>query len=153
MAGSGGLSTTGSDAPAGKKAKITPDGTAIPPRGAPRRVVKVIKAANKIEDKPYEWGGGHAQWRDDGYDCSGAVSFALRGGDFVDYAFPGLEFDTWGRKGTGEWITVYASSGHIFMTVAGLRWDTGYNDGGDGPDWSTEMRPLGGFKARHPNGF
>ncbi len=148
-AGSGGLSATGSDAPTGKKAKIANDGTAIPPRGAPPRVVRVIRAANKIEDKPYLWGGGHGRWNDKGYDCSGAVSYALHGGGFIDSQFPGVDFDTWGRKGTGKWISVYASSDHIYMTVAGLRWDTSYTEG-DGPGWSAQPRPNGGFDVRHP---
>ena len=39
------------------------------------------------------------------------------------------------------------------MVVAGLRFDTGYNDGdSDGPDWSTKMRPGSGYTARHPEG-
>jgi hypothetical protein len=153
MAGSGGVSTTGSDAPKGAKAKIASNGDAIPPAGAPRKVVQVIEAANQIDDKPYLWGGGHAQWHDKGYDCSGSVSYALHGAGFVDSAFPGLDFSSWGKKGTGQWITVYASSTHFFMTVAGLRFDTGYHDGASGPRWSADPRTTSGFKARHPNGY
>ena len=26
---------------------------------------------------PYKYGGGHGQWEDSGYDCSGSVSYAL----------------------------------------------------------------------------
>jgi hypothetical protein len=40
------------------------------------------------------------------------------------------------------------------MVVAGLRFDTGYNDSdSDGPDWSTKMRPSSGYTARHPKGL
>src|SRR5919109_453805 len=77
-ADSGGVGTYGSDAPHGTKAKLLEDGTAVAPKGAPERVVKIIKAANKIEDAPYRYGGGHASWKSKGYDCSGAVSYALR---------------------------------------------------------------------------
>lgn len=153
MAGSGGIPTAGSDVPRGGKARINKDGDAIAPAGAPPRVVRVIKAANKIDDKPYVWGGGHAKWNDKGYDCSGATSYALHGGGFVDSAFPGLDFSRWGKRGKGRWITVYASPGHFFLTVAGLRFDTGYHDGASGPRWSADPRPTNGFVARHPNGY
>jgi hypothetical protein len=153
MAGSGGIPTAGSDVPRGDRARINSSGDAVPPAGAPRRVVEVIQAANQIDDKPYLWGGGHAKWHDRGYDCSGATSYALHGGGFVKEAFPGLDFSSWGQKGKGQWITVYASPDHFFLTVAGLRFDTGYHDGASGPRWSTEARPTAGFKARHPVGF
>src|SRR3954465_3849859 len=118
MAGSGGIPTSGSDTPTGDTARINSDGDAIPPKGAPRKVVKGIEAANEIDTKPSLWGGGHAKWHDKGYDCSGATSYALHGAGFVDSAFPGLDFDSWGKKGKGQWITVYASPDHFFLTVA-----------------------------------
>ena len=40
---------------------------------------------------------------------------------------------SWGEAGQGQWITSYANSGHSYLVVAGLRFDTGYNDGGSGP--------------------
>ncbi len=66
------------------KARLLPTGELIPPASAPPRVVAVIEAANKIRTKPYIWGGGHGRWWDKGYDCSGSVSFALHGGEFLD---------------------------------------------------------------------
>ena len=30
----------------------------------------------------------------------------------------------WGERGRGDWITVYANSGHAYMVVAGIRFDT-----------------------------
>ena len=69
-------------APAGK-AGINSNGTATAPSNAPPVVKAVIAAANKIIDKPYIYAGGHATWNDDGYDCSGAVSYALHGGNLL----------------------------------------------------------------------
>ena len=48
----------------------------------------MIAAANKIRTKPYIFGGGHARWWDSGYDCSGSVSFALHGGNFLESPLP-----------------------------------------------------------------
>jgi hypothetical protein len=134
------------------KAKIAKDGTAIPPSDAPRKVVRVIKAANKIEDKPYRYGGGHGSWKDNGYDCSGAVSYALHGADLLDAPLTSSGFNNWGKKGKGEWITVYGNSGHAYAVIAGLRWDTSMT-AGDGPGWSKQMRSSRGFKATHPKGL
>ena len=74
------------------------DGTAIAPDNAPDVVKRVIMAGNEIAKFPYKWGGGHGAWRDNGYDCSGSVSFALAGagllgrpltsGLFMNYGAP-----------------------------------------------------------------
>ena len=130
------------------KAKIAKDGTAIPPSDAPAKVVKAIEAANKIEDKPYKWGGGHGSWKDKGYDCSGAVSFALKAAGLVDTPLDSSGFMSWGKNGKGDWITVYSNSGHAYAVIAGLRWDTSMTSG-DGPGWSKEMRSSSGFKVRN----
>ena len=57
-----------------------------------------------------------------------------------------------GRARPGQWITSYANSGHSYLVVAGLRFDTGYNNAGSGPRWSEKMRPDGGYTVRHPQG-
>jgi cell wall-associated NlpC family hydrolase len=150
-AGSGGIATEGTDVPTGE-ATLRDDGTAIAPSDAPPRVEKVIEAANKIEDKPYRYGGGHGKWRDKGYDCSGAVSFALHGGDFLSSPLPSSAFESWEKRGKGEWITVYANGGHAYAVIAGLRWDTSMTPG-NGPGWSEQMRSKRGFAVRHPRGF
>jgi hypothetical protein len=133
--------------PAGD-ARLAKDGTAIPPADAPRKVVKAIEAANEIEDKPYKWGGGHGSWKDKGYDCSGAVSYALRAAGLVDTPLDSSGFMSWGKRGKGDWITVYSNSGHAYAVIAGLRWDTSMTSG-DGPGWSKEMRSSSGFKVRN----
>jgi hypothetical protein len=113
----------------------------------------VIEAANRISDKPYIWGGGHGAFEDDGYDCSGAVSYALNGGGLLDSPMDSTGFTVYGAPGGGNWITTYAYSGHMYAVIAGLRFDTGGTGGGNGPRWSTIMRETSGFVARHPSGF
>jgi len=128
-------------------------GRAIAPVDAPAAVKRVIAAANRIRTKPYVWGGGHGRWWDRGYDCSGAVSYALRGGDFLDSPLPSGPMERWGRPGGGRWISVYANAGHAYAVIAGLRWDTSGNSSGTGPRWHTEMASASGFVARHPAGY
>jgi hypothetical protein len=136
------------------KARLLKNGVVIPPKSAPGRIKAVIAAANKISRKPYIYGGGHARWWDKGYDCSGAVSFALRGGKFLDSPLPSGPMAKWGDSGEGRWITVYTNPGHAYAVIAGIRWDTSGDSGGEtGPRWHDELRDNKGFAARHPTGF
>lgn len=138
-------------APAGAAALVR--GRAIAPLDAPTAVKRTIAAANKIRTKPYIWGGGHGRWWDRGYDCSGAVSYALRGGAFLESPLPSGPMERWGSPGTGRWITVYANAGHAYAVIAGLRWDTSGNSSGTGPRWHADMASSAGFVARHPPGY
>jgi hypothetical protein len=154
----GGLTSTTPEvaeptAPAGKA--ILVNGRAVPPVDAPPAVKRVIAAANKIRTKPYIYGGGHGRWWDAGYDCSGAVSFALHGGDFLSSPLPSGPMEGWGSPGQGRWITVYANGGHAYAVIAGLRWDTAGNNSGTGPRWHKSLRAAAGgpFAARHPDGY
>jgi peptidoglycan hydrolase CwlO-like protein len=135
----------------GERAMLV-DGEAVAPADAPLVVKAVIEAANEINDKPYIWGGGHGSFVDDGYDCSGAVSYALHGGGLLSSPLDSGGLTSWGEPGAGNWITVYANYGHVYLVVAGLRFDTSMT-GGNGPRWSSAMRSPGGFIARHPSGF
>ena len=138
-------------APAGRAILVR--GRAIAPADAPAAVRQVITAANEIRAKPYIWGGGHGQWWDRGYDCSGAVSFALHGGEFLSSPLVSGSMETWGRPGPGRWITVYANADHAYATIAGLRWDTVGDTTGTGPRWHPEMVDGSGFVPRHPAGY
>ncbi len=139
-------------APAGR-ATIDSSGDAIPPSNAPLAVRAAIEAANQIDDLPYIWGGGHGSFTSSGYDCSGAVSFALHGGGLLSSPLDSTGFEVWGEPGAGNWITVFANSGHAWAMIAGLRWDTAGN-GSDGPRWSTELNEnTADFVARHPSGY
>jgi hypothetical protein len=140
-------------APAGPSAVLGADGKAVAPAAAPPEVKAVIAAANRIAGKPYRYGGGHGRWEDTGYDCSGSESYALHGGGFVQSPLTSSDFARWGLAGRGTWITSYANSGHSFVVVAGLRFDTGWNNSGQGPRWSDRMRPADGYVVRHPAGF
>jgi hypothetical protein len=136
------------------KAKLLDNGMLVPPKSAPPRVKKVIAAANKIRSKPYIWGGGHARWWDRGYDCSGSVSYALHGGKFLESPLPSGPMMKWGLAGDGRWITVWANGGHAYAEIAGFRWDTSGDEGGEtGPRWHEELRDNIGFTARHPAGY
>lgn len=150
----GGLSTNSNETVPGSKAKLV-GGRAIAPADAPKRVQKVIAAANKIRNKPYKWGGGHGDWKDKGYDCSGAVSFVLHKAGILDYPLDSGGFMKWGSKRRGKWVSIFANKEHVYMVVAGLRWDTSYITDGDksGPGWSEYMRPAKGFRTRHPAGL
>ncbi len=136
----------------GEKATLTADGLAVAPASAPPVVKRVIAAANEIARTPYRYGGGHGRWRDTGYDCSGSVSYALHGGDLLDAAMPSGSFTSWGERGAGEWITIYANGGHMYMTVAGLRFDTS-GRAQSGSRWQREMRSSAGYTVRHPAGL
>jgi len=151
--GTGGIAPGADNCGPVAKAKLLRNGMAIPPRTAPKRVKRVIWAANRIRNKPYLYGGGHRRWWDRGYDCSGAVSFALRGGSFIGSPVPSGSLMRWGNRGRGRWITVYAHGGHTYAVIAGLRWDTSGNSRGTGPSWHRDLRGGGGFVSRHPRGF
>ena len=136
------------------KARLLDNGMLIPPESAPERVKRVIAFANRIRNKPYVYGGGHRRWSDVGYDCSGSVSYALRGGSFLTSPMPSGPLASWGSGGEGRWITVYANPGHTYAVIAGYRWDTsGNSDGKTGPSWHEDVRDGAGFVARHPLGF
>jgi cell wall-associated NlpC family hydrolase len=136
----------------GPRAKVLPDGTAVAPDDAPEVVKRVILAANEIAKFPYKWGGGHGAWRDNGYDCSGSVSFALAGAGLLQAPLTSGGFVDWGAPGNGEWITIYANYGHIFMVVAGLRFDTS-GRGRAGTRWQQAPRSTRGFAMRHMPGL
>ena len=141
LAGGGGIGT-GEQTTSGDKAKLRANGKAIAPASAPRAVKRAIEAANDIDDKPYKYGGGHGSWRDSGYDCSGAVSYVLgpKGAGLIDSPMPSGSFTRWGNQGKGKWITTYANSGHMFVVIAGLRFDTSQpDDGRSGPGWSKDI--------------
>jgi hypothetical protein len=127
-------------------------GVAYAPPGAPRAVVRAIRAGNKLQNKPYRYGGGHASFNDSAYDCSGTVSFALHGGGLLNAPLASGGLMTWGRAHHGRWITVYSNPGHAYMIIAGLRLDTS-GTGGSGPRWQTAQRSSAGFVARHPKGL
>ena len=130
----------------------TTSGLAVAPASAPAEVQEIIEAGNKIATKPYSYGGGHGRWRDSGYDCSGSVSYALHGAGLLDTPLDSTGFMSWGERGKGEWVTIYANAGHAYMTVAGLRFDTSSSKR-SGSRWSETTRSARGYRVRHPEGL
>ena len=135
------------------KTALLRDGCAIAPPEAPEPVQAAIAAGNRIAGLPYFWGGGHAHSIDSGYDCSGTASYLLQAAGRLDGAMPSAAFRRYGESGPGEWISIYARRDHVFLVVAGLRFDTGWGDGPKGPQWTTKSRPTHGSVLRHPAGL
>lgn len=136
----------------GPAARVLSDGEAVAPYDAPQAVKQIIQAGNEIARFPYIWGGGHGAWRDRGYDCSGSVSFALAAAGLLSAPMTSGDFAGWGSPGPGHWVTIFANGGHVFMDVAGLRFDTG-GLGADGTRWQSSGRDTSGFTVRHPPGL
>ncbi len=134
------------------KAVALPNGVALPPLEAPEEVKEIIEAGNIIARSPYLWGGGHGKWLDKGYDCSGSVSFALAAAGLLSGPLASGPLMSWGEPGKGKWVTIYTHPGHVFMVVAGIRFDTS-NSRVTGSRWSNDMRSTAGFVARHPPGL
>lgn len=159
-----GTTDPGDDAPAdtptdtgqttpGAKATLGSDGLAVAPASAPAAVKKAIAAGNEIAKTPYVYGGGHGtKLKASGYDCSGSISYALRTAGLMKSSLASGPMMKFGESGKGEWITLYANSGHAYMIIAGLRFDTSARKQ-DGTRWSDESRSSSGYTARHPEGF
>ena len=133
----------------GSQATLNSDGTATAPADAPEAVKGAIAAGNQITNAPYLYGGGHGSFDSPGgYDCSGSVSYALHGGGLLAAPLDSTGFMTWGDPGPGQWITIYSNTGHAYMEIAGIRFDTS----GAPPRWQSP-RDNTGFVATHPPGY
>ncbi len=146
----------------GARAQLLPDGQAAAPVGAPAPVKGIIAAGNQIVGKPYQYGGGHGLPLSEvapSYDCSSSVEHLLYGGGLLPVSYDAASgtLESFGLPGVGRWVTVYANADHVFMYVAGLRWDTwnaaGPGDGSSGIGWHPLIRSSLGFVARHPAGL
>jgi cell wall-associated NlpC family hydrolase len=146
----------------GERAQLLPSGQAAAPAAAPAAIAQMIAAGNQIAGKPYVYGGAHGLALSEiapAYDCSSSVEHVLYGAGLlpVSYAGPSSELESFGVPGPGRWVTVYANPDHVFLYVAGLRWDThdaaGPGDGSAGIGWHPLIRDATGFVARHPAGL
>ena len=136
------------------KSAIVSGGRAVAPAAAPARVHAAIAAGNRIAGLPYGYGCGHGCGVDSAYDCSGAAAFVLREAGLLPAEMQSsTAFRNYGERGEGEWISVYARRGHVFLVVAGVRFDTGWTRDSEGPQWTTQSRPAGGCVIRHPAGM
>jgi cell wall-associated NlpC family hydrolase len=137
----------------GRGGWVESDGMARAPANAPDAIKRVIAAGNQIARSPYIWGGGHGKWQDHGYDCSGSVSYALAYGGMLGATLTSGQLMNWGASGPGKWLTIYANGGHVFMYVAGLRFDTSGRVGDHSSRWQLAPRSADGFAARHYPGL
>ncbi len=137
LAGVDGSSTT--------KATALSNGVALPPLEAPEAVRQIIEAGNSIARTPYKWGGGHGKWQDTGYDCSGSVSFALAAAGLLDAPLASGPLMSWGEAGKGKWVTIYSNPGHVYLEVAGIRFDTSAPRE-TGSRWTNTMRSHDGLR-------
>lgn len=156
--------TTTATATAGDagEASIASDGELVLPAGTPLAVQQIVAAANSIIDTPYLWGGGHADFTSPGYDCSGAVSYALHGADLLASPEDSTGLESFGEAGAGHWVTVYSDPGHAFLVVDGRAFDTADFGGpnipsGSGPRWrespTGNLSDGGHYVVRHPPGL
>jgi hypothetical protein len=143
----------------GALARLLPNGLAAAPMAAPPAVRGMVAAANEISDRPYQLRHYPTHLGNPSYDCSSATSHVLwGGGQFGTAPWVSGQFMAYGKPGPGRWVTIYAHTGHVFLYVAGLRFDTSRYDQGpnapaSGPRWRTGPRPLAGFAVRHPAGL
>jgi cell wall-associated NlpC family hydrolase len=137
----------------GRGGWVEASGFARAPANAPDAIKRVIQAGNQIARSPYLWGGGHGRWQDAGYDCSGSVSYALASGGMLGYTQTSGQLMSWGAPGPGKWLTIYANESHVFMYVAGLRFDTSGRAGDHSSRWQLAPRSADGFVARHYPGL
>jgi peptidoglycan hydrolase CwlO-like protein len=131
---------------------INTSGMATPPAGAPKAVDEMIAAGNAIATLPYIWGGGHSSFQAAGYDCSGSVSYVLGAAGLLSAPEVSGDFESYGDPGPGKWVTIYANAGHVWMEIAGWRFDT-VALAEDGTRWSRGGGEFSGFVVRHPAGL
>ena len=168
-----GLAATGAlQLTPGQQARILSDGSAAAPAAAPRAVKMAIAAANRIHTTYYstERTPGMLTTVQPSYDCSGSSDYVLYnaglGGPLVDVgaatAGDSTLLEGYGDRGPGRWITIYANSGHVWLAIAGLAFDTADFGGpdipaGTGPRW--RQNPTGNladglsYVTRHPPGL
>ena len=131
---------------------INTGGMVQPPPGAPAAIGQMMAAGNAIATLPYIWGGGHGSFISPGYDCSGSVSYVLAAAGLLSSPETSGGFESYGDPGPGQWVTIYANAGHVWMTIAGWRFDT-VALAQDGTRWSQGGGEFGGFVVRHPPGL
>ncbi|MGH2909418.1 MAG: coiled-coil domain-containing protein [Solirubrobacteraceae bacterium] len=131
---------------------INTNGYVQAPANAPEAVKQMIAAGNAIATLPYIWGGGHASFQANGYDCSGSVSYVLAAAGLISAPEVSGDFESYGDPGNGQWVSIYANAGHVWMTIAGWRFDT-VALAQYGTRWSRGGGEFSGFVVRHPPGL
>jgi peptidoglycan hydrolase-like protein with peptidoglycan-binding domain len=130
----------------------TPTASSGEPGNVATGMAEMIAAANQIATLPYIWGGGHGSWVSPGYDCSGSVSYVLHAAGLLSAPEDSSELESYGAPGPGQYITIYATAGHAWMTIDGKRFDT-VALSEDGSRWASGGGEFAGFVERHPIGY
>jgi cell wall-associated NlpC family hydrolase len=125
------------------------NGTIPIPANVPEVIQRVIAGANAITDFPYVFGGGHASFVDNAYDCSGSVSYALAAGGLLSAPLTSGALESWGAPGPGRYITVFANPGHTYMYVNGVLFNTSGRSGVYASRWQVRSTDNTGYVARH----
>jgi len=136
-------------APVAGGRSIGGNGTIAIPSNVPEAVQRVIAGGNAIADFPYVFGGGHASFVDNAYDCSGSVSYALAAGGLLGAPETSGELENWGAAGPGRYITVMANAGHTYMYVNGVMYNTSGRSGVYASRWQVGSVDNSGYVARH----
>jgi hypothetical protein len=151
----------------GARTVILPSGLAAAGRQAPAPVKLMVAAGNRLFATAYLYGGAHGPSLDTlqrAYDCSSAVSFVLHAGGVLGIsALDSTGLASYGLPGPGRFVSIYANSGHAFIYVGGLRFDTvfdhaydsGPNSGKSGARWRVYPSVPGwaSWTVRHPTGL
>jgi peptidoglycan hydrolase-like protein with peptidoglycan-binding domain len=130
----------------------TPTASSGDPGNVATGMAEMIAAADQIATLPYIWGGGHGSWVSPGYDCSGSVSYVLHAAGLLSAPEDSSELESYGAPGPGQYITIYATAGHAWMTIDGRRFDT-VALSEDGSRWASGGGEFAGFVERHPIGY
>jgi hypothetical protein len=153
-------------------ATILPDGQAAISAAAPPQVQAAITAGNRIVHSYYLASRPEPlNVIEPFYDCSAATDYVLfnaglngpgvtvGGADAGDSS----DLESYGVPGTGQWITVFTSPEHAFISVAGIVLDTAHyanvTPPGSGPRWqpattvSAELANGNAWTERHPTGL
>jgi cell wall-associated NlpC family hydrolase len=128
---------------------VSGSGAIAIPANVPDVIQKVIAGATEIADFPYVFGGGHASFVDNAYDCSASVSYALAAGGLIAAPETSGELESWGVAGPGRYISVYANAGHTYMYVDGILYDTAGRSGVYASRWQVGAVDNSGFVVRH----
>lgn len=127
-----------------------------PARSAAERagaaVARMEAAGDRINERPYVYGGGHGSFESAGYDCSGSVSYLLHAARLLDAPLASGGLAAYGRPGKGRRVTIYANGGHVFMTIDGRRFDT-IAFKASGSRWAQDVGSTDGYVVRHPPGL
>jgi peptidoglycan hydrolase-like protein with peptidoglycan-binding domain len=137
------------------KARLNPDGTVTAPASAPQIVKTMIAAGNQIDTKPYCYAGGHGKWHDSCYDCSGSVSYVLHAAGILSVSEDSTQLESFGSRGVGRWVTIWANAGHTYMEIAGMFFDTAAQSSNSLNDrWAKlNVENNSAFVVRHPTGL